>query len=150
MSLGTFESPFESAQVVLHDATWRLFFHKNPSVEDGITKLTLFWGQIQEEDRGIWYLTAIRELWEKDEAGIALTPDNLKKVCSDGPIQFQKGWFISQVYAALLSKWSADMIQNAQVFSWYDDFLTHWRYHIWGTEFLHIKGLVDKALELWK
>lgn len=150
MAIGTFEQPFRSAQVVLHDTSWRLFFHKNSSIVSEDVKLTLFGGQEKPEDNGIWYLTAIRELKERDEAGISLLPANFSKVTEDGPLEFEKGWFSAQIYSVLLSRGAADNVMNAEVFSSYDDFVERGDEFSWGTSFAQVKSLVDKVLNIWK
>jgi len=145
----TKEKPFESAQIVLQDDSGRLFFHKNSSIVKWQVCLTLYWGKVEEWEK--WFIAAIREI--KEELGITVLPDNLSLSLRDGPLSFEKGWFLSLVYLLNISKelWDDILEKNTDIqeYHWFDHFLNSAENEKFWTSFAHMKILISKVLE-WK
>lgn len=143
----THENPFQSSQAVLVSEDGVLFFNTNASISTWETKLTFFWWKIEETETPIEAL--LRELSEKNEAAIDFSSEQIVEVCKDGPIKFDKWYFLAHIFKILAWNDVSTQIRNAERFESYDDFLLRWNSYVWGTSFGHVKSLVNKALAIW-
>lgn len=147
MKLSSQGNPFESAQIVMEDDSWRLFFHENPSIVQWEVKLTLFGWKVEEDDENA-FLRIIQEVSE--ETGIVLSKQSLIKVCEDWPREYDKWWFLAHIYYVLVSKWIGDVLaqhSDTQVFNSIKLFEESWDMN-WK-DYKWTKKLVNNALKLW-